>query len=223
VERAELEFWTEPILQRLETPCYECAARCGLATRDIDAVILVGGMTRMPAVQARVKDIFGRTPLKVVNPDEVVSIGAATQLAILDGRIEDVVLLDVTSRALGIDVGVGRYQTVIPRNATIPTREHKIVATTRDDQRELAIDVYEGESRRIEDNRHLGRFVCSGLPEGPAGTVMVVLDFTINVDGILRVSASELGSDRHPELRMTATAGLTRQEVRRLARELAAR
>lgn len=219
VTRDELERWTEPILRRLEPPCRECIARCGLTPADIDAVILVGGMTRMPAVQARLAAIFGRQPLKVVNPDEIVSIGAATQLAILDGRIEDVVLLDVTSRALGIDAGA-RYQVVIPRNATIPTREHKIIATTRDDQDEIVIDVYEGESRNVEDNRHLSRYLCTGLTRAPAGEVLVAVDFTINVDGILRLSVSELGSGRRPELRLTATTGLTRAEVQRLARDL---
>jgi molecular chaperone DnaK len=220
IERAELEFWTEPILQRLEPPCYECVARCGLAARDIDAVILVGGMTRMPAVQRRIEGIFGKPPLKVVNPDEIVSVGAATQCAILDGTIDDVVLLDVTSRALGIDVGGGKYQVVIPRNATIPTREHKIVATTENGQREITVDVYEGESGHIRDNRHLGRFVIAGLDPAPAGDVLVVVDFTVNVDGLLRVNASELGTDKIPELRMTATAGLTRHDVRRLAEGL---
>jgi len=221
VDRDELEFWTEPILQRLEAPCYECVARCGLRADDVDAIILVGGMTRMPAVQQRLEGVFSKTPLKVVNPDEIVSVGAATQCAILDGVIEEVVLLDVTSRALGIDVGSGRYQQVIPRNATIPTREHKIVATTEDGQRELFVDVYEGESERVAHNRHLGRFVCAGLEPAPAGEVLIVLDFTVNVDGILRVSASELGTGRQPELRLTATAGLTRQEVRRLSESLA--
>jgi molecular chaperone DnaK len=222
ITRAELEAWTQPILARLDPPCAECVARCGLSPRDIDAVILVGGMTRMPAVQRRIEAFFGVPPLKVVNPDEIVSVGAATQCAILDGTIDDVVLLDVTSRALGLDTG-GRYQQVIPRNATIPTREHKIVATTEDDQRELVIDVYEGESRNVADNRHLGRFVCSGLPPAPAGDVLVVVDFTVDVDGILRISATELGSGKQPDLRMTAAAGLTRGEVQRLTTQLAGR
>jgi len=222
VTRAELESWSEPILARLEPPCREAVARCGLQPKDIDAVILVGGMTRMPAVQARIQRIFGREPLKVVNPDEIVSVGAATQCAILEGSITDLVLLDVTSRALGMDVGSGQYQQVIPRNATIPTREHKIVATELDGQTELAIDVYEGESADVRENRHLGRFVCSGLPSAPAGEVLLLVEFTVNVDGILHVSASELGTGNKPELRLTATAGLTRREVRRLSESLAA-
>jgi molecular chaperone DnaK len=221
ITRIELEAWSEPILARLEPPVRECLARCGLSAHQIDAVILVGGMTRMPAVQARIGEIFGRPPLKVVNPDEIVSIGAATQCAILDGTIDDVVLLDVTSRALGLDVGGGRYQQVIPRNATIPTREHKIVATVVDGQTELAIDVYEGESPILGQDRLLGRFVCSGLPAAPAGNVLVLVELTVDVDGILRVAASQLGSDARPELRLTASAGLSRREVRLLAESLA--
>lgn len=170
----------------------------------------------MPSIQDKIASVFGRPPLKVVNPDEIVSIGAATQCAILDGIIEDVVLLDVTSRALGLLSEDGRYHQVIPRNATIPTREHRIIATTEDDQRELYFEVYEGESANPGSNRQLGRFLCRGLPEAPAGEVMLLVEFTVDVDGILRVSTSELGTGERPELRMLATAGLSRMEVERL-------
>ena len=165
--------------------------------------------------------MFGRPPLKVVNPDEIVSIGAATQCALLDGQIEGVVLLDVTSRAIGMHTGKGRYQVVVPRNATIPTREHKIMATTRDGQREMTIDLFEGESPDLADNRHLGRFSCRGLPDAPAGEVLVLIELTVDVDGILRVSASEMGTGNRPELRLVATAGLTRAEVKRLSADRA--
>jgi molecular chaperone DnaK len=222
MQRRELESWVKPWVDRLEPACLEAAARCGLAPRDVDEIILVGGMTRMPIVQKRIGEIFGKPPLKVVNPDEIVSIGAATQCAILDGRIEGVVLLDVTSRALGLDSGEGRCQIVIPRNATIPTREHKILATTSDGQRSIAIDVYEGESAEIAHNRHLGRFVCGELPDAPAGEVLLLVEFTVDVDGILRVSATEMSSGARPELRLVATAGLTRADVHRLSSELRA-
>lgn len=218
--REAIEAWTAPILDRLEPPCRESAARCGLALSDIDAIILVGGMTRMPAVQARIQRIFGRPPLKVVNPDEIVAVGAATQCAILDGLIDNVVLLDVTSRALGIAVGGGPQLPVIAKNATIPTREYKIVATTEDDQRELLVDVYEGESANPRGNRLLGRFVCCDLPPAPAGQVLVLVELTVDVDGILSVSATEMASGRAPELRLRATAGLTRTEVARRAQML---
>ncbi|HTM20598.1 MAG TPA: Hsp70 family protein [Kofleriaceae bacterium] len=221
IKRDELEAWCTPILDRLVAPCREAIARCGLQPGDIDSVILVGGMTRMPAVQRKIASIFGRQPLKVVNPDEIVSVGAATQCALLDGTLEGVVLLDVTSRAIGLHVDGGRYQEVIPRNATIPTREHKIIATTRDGQRELAFDLYEGESPDPHENRHLGRYACVGLPEAGAGEVLILVELTVDVDGLLRVSATELGSEARPELRLVATAGLTRADVRTLSRSLA--
>ncbi len=220
LSRGELEQWTAPIVNRLVPPCREAVARCGLHPHDVDAVILVGGMTRMPAVQSKLASVFGRKPLKVVNPDEIVSVGAAVQCAILDGRIEGVILLDVTSRALGVAVD-GRYQQVIPRNATIPTREHKIIATTKDGQTELEFDVYEGESAELHENRHLGRFVCANLPPAGAGEVLILVEMTVDVDGILRVSTTELASGDRPELRLVATAGLTRADVRSLTQTLA--
>jgi len=221
IRRGELEAWTSPIIDRLAQPCHEAVARCGLHPHDVDAVILVGGMTRMPAVQEKLASIFGRKPLKVVNPDEIVSVGAAIQCAILDGRIEGVILLDVTSRALGVAVD-NRYQQVIPCNATIPTREHKLIATTADNQTELSFDVYEGESASLNQNRHLGRFVCKGLPRAPAGEVLVLVEMTVDVDGILRVATVELASGKQPELRLVATAGLTRKDVRSLSEALGA-
>ena len=214
LKREELEEWTAHIVRRLDVPCREAVARCSLSPHDIDAIILVGGMTRMPAVQARIASIFGRPPLKVVNPDEVVSVGAATQCAILDGVVNGVVLLDVTSRDLMLSAQAGQCQRVIPRNATIPTREHKIIATTRDDQRELSFDIFEGESTNPDDNRHLGKFVCSDLPQAPAGDILILVEFTVDVDGILRVAATELSSGQAPVLRLVATAGLTRSDVR---------
>lgn len=216
IERAELNKWIVPVLNRLDAPCREAVARCGLAPKDVDAIVLVGGMTRMPAIQNRIASIFGRPALKVVNPDEIVSIGAATQCAILDGLIEDVVLLDVTSQALGLLSQDGQYQQVIPCNATIPTREHRIVATHEDNQREIYFEVYEGGSAIAAENRQLGRFVCGDLPEAPAGEVMLLVEFTVDVDGILHVATSELGSGEPRELRLRATAGLTRSEVRNL-------
>jgi len=219
--RRELETWAAPLIDRLEAPCLAALARCGLKASQVDAIILVGGMTRMPSVQAKISSIFGRPPLKVVNPDEIVSIGAATQAAILDGTVEGVVLLDVTSRAIGLSTNEQRYQQVIAKSAAVPTREHKIVSTTEDGQRELSIDVYEGEFPNPHDNRHLGRFVLGNLPDGRAGEVMLLVEFTVDVDGILRVSASDMATGRRPELRMVATAGLSRLEVSRMINSMA--
>lgn len=216
IQRAEMSSWMTSVVNRIEAPCLEAAARCGISPKDIDAIVLVGGMTRMPSIQNQIASIFGRPALKVVNPDEIVAIGAATQCAILDGLIDDAVLLDVTSRALGLLSDDGKYQQVIPRNATIPTREHRIVTTTQDDQTELYFEVYEGESANPGVNRQLGRFVCRELPRAPAGEMMILVEFTVDVDGILRVSTSELGSGLERELRVMATAGLTRAELESL-------
>ncbi|MCG8418394.1 MAG: Hsp70 family protein [Proteobacteria bacterium] len=220
IKRLELETWTAPLLARLESPCLEALARCGLDPEDVDAVILVGGMTRMPAVQRRIAEIFGRSPLKVENPEEIVSVGAAIQCAVLDGSIGGVVLLDVTSRAISLAVNGGPCKVVVARNATIPSREHRIVATTDDDQRTLTFDVYEGESARAKHNRHLGRFMCSDLPLAPAGQVVILVEFTVDVDGILRVAASDLSSGEATKLRLVASAGLSRAEVKRLTKSI---
>ena len=221
VRRDELELWMESTLNLLQPPCLEVAARCGLRPTEVNAVILVGGSARIPAVQRMIAGVFGRAP-RVIGQRDVVALGAATLAALLDGATEEVAVLDVTARAIGVNLGDGRYQQVIARNTAVPTREHKVVATTRPDQLELELDVYEGESPSMADNRLLGRYVCSGLPPGPAGHVMVALDFTVNVDGLLRVSASEMGRGVRPELRLRATAGLTRAHVQRLRASLAA-
>ena len=217
LKRQELESWTADIVQRLEAPCREAMQACGVRPGDLDQVILVGGMTRMPAVQRKVEQIFGKRPTKSANPDEAIAIGAATECAILAGKIEEVILLDVTSRTLGLHVGGGKFAPVIPRNATLPARETRLVATQRDSQRELPVEVYAGESADVRRNRPLGTFVLGGLPDAPAGEVMVLVDFTVDVDGCLAISAREVTSGAHADIRLTATCGLTRAEVSELA------
>jgi molecular chaperone DnaK len=219
VRRDELDSWTESLLDLLEAPCLEAAARCGLRIGDVEEVLLVGGATRMPAVQRKLAGVFGR-PTLVVSQQEAVAAGAAVLGAVLDGTSEGLAVLDVTSRAIGLHIGDGKYQQVIARNTTVPTREHKIVSAAG--KRELELDVYEGDSPDVGDNRLLGRFVCSGLGEA-SGPLMIALDFTVDVDGTLHLAATEMGSDRRPELRLRATAGLTRAHVRRLRASLAAR
>jgi molecular chaperone DnaK len=221
IKRAELETWTDSLLSRLDRPCLEAVARCGLEPSGVDAVILVGGMTRMPAVQRKIASIFRHQPLEVENPEEIVSVGAAIQCALLDGTIGGVVLLDVTARALSLSVDDGPCMPVIARNTTIPSRAHRIVATSRDEQRELLFDVYEGESVKGSQNRHLGRFRCSGLPAARAGEVLLLIEFTVDVDGILRVSATEFASGARPELHLVASAGLSRADVARLSSTMA--
>jgi molecular chaperone DnaK len=214
--RAELESWTADVVARLESPCREALSNARLEPAQIDHVLLVGGATRMPAVQRKIAEIFGRPPARNVNPDEIVAIGAATQCALLAGQLEGVVLLDVTSRTLGFHAGGGRFLPVIPRNATAPTREHKILPTTEDGQREVTVEIYEGEAVDISGNRHLGTFVLGGLPDAPAGEVMVLLELTVDVDGLLSVTGREMTSGVRAEVRLATASGLSRADVRRL-------
>jgi molecular chaperone DnaK len=218
VTREELEVWTGELIRRLEPACLAALAAAELRPEDIDRVLLVGGMTRMPAVASAIERIFARPPTQAPNPEEVVALGAATHGALLGGRLKGALLLDVTSRALGIQAGDGRYEEVIPRNATLPTREHKIIPTSLDGQRELTLMVYEGDSPDPLENRHLGSFVLGGLPEAPRGEVLVLVDFTVDVNGILSVSAKDLSSGTRAEVRLTATCGLSRRQVSELRR-----
>lgn len=219
--RGELEIWARPILAKLERPCREALAGAGLTAAAIDAVILVGGMTRMPAVVGALAAIFGKDPIAIDNPEEIVALGAASQAQILDGGLREPILLDVTSRALALSIDGTLCQVAISRNATIPTREHKILVTTQDGQRELSFDIFEGESRDAVQNRHLGRFVCDELPSARAGEVLLMVDLTVDSDGILSLAATELASGQCVRMRRVAAAGLTSAERERLTFALA--
>ena len=206
ITRELLDEWTRPVVDRLESPCREAIARCGLRMTDIDAVILVGGMTRMPLVQSTLTRIFGRAPLKVVNPDEIVAIGAATQCAILEGRLREVILLDLTAQALALASPRGQFATVIPKNATIPTREQRVLVADLGDGPPV-FDVFEGDAPTREGNRLIGRYqIDAGPDRGAEATFVVTL--TVDVDGILRVEAREMGSQQPLSLRLLAGAGL---------------
>jgi molecular chaperone DnaK len=220
IRRDELELWAAPLLKRLEGPCREALLRAGRAAAEVDEVLLVGGMTRMPAVRRVIAEAFGKEPRAIPNPDEVVAVGAAVEVARLEGRIEGVLLLDVTARGLSLTVdGAGRAtcDLVIPPSTVIPTREHRVIATRAEGQRELSFDLWEGEAAEPAGNRHLARYAVRGLPSAPAGEVLVLVELTIDVDGTTRVAASEMISGERPELRLVGGAGLTRSEVARLA------
>ena len=206
VRREEVETWTQSVAERMEAPCREAIARCGLRMQDIDAVILVGGMTRMPLVQSLVTRIFGREPLKVVNPDEIVAIGAATQCAILEGQLREVVLLDVTAQALSLATPTGHFGQVIPKNATIPTREARILIAEAGQL--PTFDVLEGDAPSREDNRLIGRYRIDCKELG--GVATFIVELTVDVDGILQVVAREFGSNRPLPLRLVAGAGTHR-------------
>jgi molecular chaperone DnaK len=213
LERGEVEAWTLDLLSRLAGPCEQALKDAGLEAADLDEVLLVGGMTRMPAVQAEVERIFGKKPSKGANPDEIVALGAALHGGILSGELDDVVLLDVTPHSLGIRVGDAGFSVLIPRNTTVPARVRKLFATSRDDQPYVAVEVYQGESQNVRDNRHLGRFTLDGLPPGKAGTVRLELSFLVDADGIVSVSARELSTGRATTLTIAPSGGLGDEDM----------
>jgi molecular chaperone DnaK len=216
VRRDELELWAMPLLRRLEAPCREAMIRAGRAAAELDEILLVGGMTRMPAVRRTIGQIFGKEPRVVPNPDEVVAVGAAVEVARLEGRIEGVLLLDVTARGLALSINGSPCDLVIAPSAVVPTREHRIIATRADGQRELEFDLWEGESADAAGNRHLARYQVSALPAAPAGEVLVVVELTVDVDGTARVAASELVSGERPQLRQVGGPGLSRDQVAKM-------
>ena len=216
LSRGELEAVCRELLAALEAPCRKALEEAELDPKEIDQVLLVGGMTRMPAVASRVVEIFGKTPSKGVNPDEIVAMGAAVQSGIIGGEIAEVVLLDVTPHALGVKVAGDALSVIIPANTTIPTREEKVFATTEDQQSHVAIEVYQGQAARASDNRYLGRFILGDLPGRPAGKVRVRVSFTLDADGLLEVTATENESGRAASVRIEASSGLTRSELDRL-------
>jgi molecular chaperone DnaK len=216
VNRREFEEICKHLLDGLEAPCRKALGDAHVTARDIDQVLLVGGMTRMPAVQQRVVEIFGKQPSKGVNPDEIVAMGAATQSGIMGGELQEVILLDVTPHALGLRVAGDRMSTIIPANTTIPTREQKVFATTEDEQSFVAIEVLQGHSERASANRYLGRFVLGDLPRRPRGEVRVSVAFTMDADGILEVSAEEVSTGKAASVTIEAASGLSADELRLL-------
>jgi len=217
IKRLELEQLCRDLITRLEGPCRDALKDSRLQAKDIDQIVLVGGMTRMPIVQAKVEEIFGKKPSKGVNPDEIVAVGAAVQSAIMGGELQEVVLLDVTPHSVGIKIEGDKFSIIIPRNTTVPTRERKIYSTTENDQEFVAIEVYQGESAVAAQNRLLGRFILGDLPKRQAGQVRVEVSFTIDADGILHVSATELTTGRATSIIIQASSGLAPSEVERLS------
>lgn len=196
VDRDWLEALVQPLIARLEAPIARALADAGVSARQIDQVVLVGGMTRMPRVQRRVVELFGKPPTKGVNPDEIVAIGAATQSAVMTGDLREVVLLDVTPHSIRIHTPDGQLATVIPRNTMIPTREAYTIQTHADDQVMLTFAIYQGDHPSLADDRCLGRFAVADLPPGPAGSVQVEISFLIDADGILSMEGLERRTGR---------------------------
>jgi len=221
VRRDELELWAAPLIRRLEPPIASAIEAAKRSRQDVDEVLLVGGMTRMPAVPREIARVIGREPRPVDNPDEVVAVGAALQVARLEGTIEGVLVIDVAARGLSISANGGDCELVIAPSAVVPTREHRVFATRHDAQARIEFDVWEGESPDAAHNRHLGRYAIVDLPEAPAGDVLVLLELTIDTDGTVRLGASELVSGERLQLEQIFHAGLSRADVTRLARQLA--
>jgi molecular chaperone DnaK len=213
ITRDELEGLTKDLLERLEPPCRRALADAGLAPDRLEEILLVGGMTRWPAVQAVVERIFGKRPSKGANPDEVVALGAAAYGGILSGLSDDAQLLDVTPHDIGIKVSDSQFALVVPRNSMLPVRARRTFATTSDDQRFVSIELYQGVSKDISKNRKLGQVVLDDLPPGPAGSVRVELVIDVNVESILSVSATELSSGRQATVTIRPSGGLSQREI----------
>jgi molecular chaperone DnaK len=217
--RARFEQLVDDLLQKTVGPTKQALADAGLDTSKIDEVVLVGGSTRIPKVQAIVKELFGKDPHKGVNPDEVVAIGAAVQAGVLAGEVKDLLLLDVTPLSLGIETLGGVMTTLIPRNTTIPTRKSEIFSTAADNQTSVEVHVLQGERPLARDNRTLGRFHLIGLPPAPRGVPQVEVTFDIDANGIVNVSAKDLGTGKEQKITITASSGLSKDEVDRMMKE----
>jgi molecular chaperone DnaK len=217
--RAKLEQLVEDLLQKSMGPVKQCLKDAGVEAKGIDEVVLVGGMTRMPRIQQLVKEFFGKEPHKGVNPDEVVAIGAAIQAGVLSGDVKDVVLLDVTPLSLGIETLGGVFTKLIDRNTTIPTKRSEVFSTAADGQTSVEVHVLQGERPLARDNRTLGKFQLVGIPAAPRGVPQIEVTFDIDANGIVNVSAKDRGTGKTQNITITASSGLSKEEVEKMVRE----
>ena len=219
LSRAKLESLVDDLIERTVGPCQTALKDAGLKPSEIDEVILVGGMTRMPKVQEKVRAIFGKDPHKGVNPDEVVAIGAAIQGGVLQGDVKDVLLLDVTPLSLGIETLGGVTTKLIEKNTTVPTKKSQIFSTAADNQPAVSIHVLQGEREMAADNKTIGRFELSSIPPAPRGVPQIEVAFDLDANGILHVSAKDLGTGKEQSIKITASSGLTDAEIERMTRD----
>lgn len=217
--RSKFEALCDPLIRRLEEPCRTAIKDAGLTADKIGEVILVGGMTRMPSVQAKVKEIFGKEASKSVNPDEAVAIGAAVQGGVLQGDVKDVLLLDVTPLSLGIETYGGVFTKLIEKNTTIPTRKSQVFSTASDSQPAVSIHCLQGEREMASDNKTLGRFELIGLPPAPRGVPQIEVTFDIDSNGIVSVGAKDLGTGKEQSIKITASSGLSEDEIKRMVQD----
>ena len=219
ITREEFEELVSGLVTRLVEPCKQAIEDAGIAREKIDEVILVGGMTRMPVIQRKVEEIFGKPPNKSVNPDEVVASGAAIQGGVIKGEVDEVLLLDVTPLSLGVETQGGVATTIIERNTTIPTSNSQIFSTTEDAQSVVRIHVVQGEREMAKDNKTLGRFELVGVPPAPRGVPQIQVTFDIDADGVVNVSAMDLGTGKSQAIEVSASGGLAESDIDRLVKE----